>query len=476
MKKAELILSFILLPLDFFMIILAGLSAYFIRFSETATTVRPAIFELPFAQYFQALLIIGGLCLPIFALAGLYTVRSARKLTKESFRVILACSLGLVLVVIIIFFRRELFDSRFIVLASWILAIVYIIIARSLVRWLQRKLYYYSIGTRKNILIGDSKTADNLMQKFSEDKNFGYEVVKRFRDFSTETANSAQEFIKQNEVDEIIQADPNLSKSQRLRLYDFADENHIIFKYAADLFGTKVLKTELMEVAGVPIVEVKKTPLDGWGKIIKRLIDILGSLLLIILFSPIFIITALMIKIDSKGPIFFSHKDDGSPLYRVGERGKLFYYFKFRSMVPGQDNMRYTELSSQNTRGDGPLVKIQNDPRVTKIGKFIRRWSIDELPELFLVLLGKMSLVGPRPHLSEEVAKYEHHHKKSLTIKPGVTGLAQISGRSDLSFEEEIKIDTYYIENWSLLLDISILIRTPLAIIKPAKRSNELKF
>ena len=120
-------------------------------------------------------------------------------------------------------------------------------------------------------------------------------------------------------------------------------------------------------------------------------------------------------------------------------------------------------------RGDGPMVKIKDDPRITRIGGFIRRWSIDELPELFLVLKGDMSLVGPRPHLPEEVAKYEHHHKKVLTLKPGITGMAQISGRSDLSFEEEVKLDTYYIENWSLLFDLSILFRTPIAVVRGRK-------
>mgnify|MGYP001593615585 FL=1 len=115
------------------------------------------------------------------------------------------------------------------------------------------------------------------------------------------------------------------------------------------------------------------------------------------------------------------------------------------------------------------MVKIKDDPLFTRVGKLIRRWSLDELPELFLVLKGDMSLVGPRPHLPEEVAKYEHHHKKVLTIKPGVSGMAQISGRGDLSFEEEVKLDTYYIENWSLALDLSILIRTPFAVIKGRK-------
>ncbi len=174
----------------------------------------------------------------------------------------------------------------------------------------------------------------------------------------------------------------------------------------------------------------------------------------------------LAIKLDSRGPIFFSRRDDGDPVTRVGEGGAPFKYFKFRSMIPNSDSMRYNELADRNMRADGPMVKIKDDPRITRVGKIIRRWSIDELPELFLVFIGDMSLVGPRPHLPEEVAKYENYHRKTLTVKPGITGLAQVSGRSDLLFEEEAKLDIYYIENWSMLLDISILLRTPFAVLK----------
>jgi len=220
------------------------------------------------------------------------------------------------------------------------------------------------------------------------------------------------------------------------------------------------------EIIGIPVVEVKKTTLEGWGRVVKRVMDILVAGFLIILLSPIYIITAIAIKLNSRGPVFFAHRDDGTPVTRVGEKGIPFHYFKFRSMVDKVDNMRYNELADRNMRSDGPMVKIKDDPRITAVGKFIRRFSIDELPELFLVFAGRMSLVGPRPHLPEEVAKYEHHHKKTLTIKPGITGLAQVSGRSDLLFEEEVKLDVYYIENWSLLLDFSILLKTPMAVLK----------
>jgi len=466
MKRAELFFSFLLVPLDFLMIVLAGITAYYIRFSEFTTEIRPVIFDLSFTSYLKILLIIAILWLIIFALAGLYNIRGYKKIVKEFYRVILACSTGLMLIVILIFLRRELFDSRFIVLAGWVLAIFYISISRSLIRLLQRHLYKHNIGVHKIILVGNSKTAENLMQEFSKNKYIGFEVVKRLRDFSIETSQELIEFMKTKKIDEIIQSDPNLSKAETLRLFDFCDDNHIIFKYAADLLGTKVLKTEVSEYAGVPVVEVKKTPLDGWGRIAKRIFDIVGSVVLIIILSPVLLLTAILIKLDSRGPIFFSKRDDGSLLHRVGQGGESFHYFKFRSMRDKSDSMRYNELADQNIRGDGPMVKIKDDPRVTRVGKFIRRWSIDELPELFLVFKGNMSLVGPRPHLPEEVAKYEHHHKKVLTIKPGITGMGQISGRSDLSFEEEVKLDTYYIENWSLLLDLSILLRTPGAVIK----------
>jgi len=469
MKRSELFFSFLLVPLDFLMIVLAGISAYCIRYAEFFQELRPVIFELEFRGYIKIVLLIAFFWLIIFALAGLYNIKGARRLVKEIYRVILACSTGFMLIVVLIFIRRELFDSRFIVLAGWVLAIFYIIVARSLVRLIQRALFKYGIGVHKVIMVGNSKTTDSLIHEFSSQKNSGYEVVKRLRDFSIETAQELSEFLKTKEIDEIIQSDPNLSKTEILRLYDFADEHHLIFKYAADLLGAKVLRTEVAEIAGIPIVEVKKTPLDGWGRIVKRICDIFGSLILIIITSPIMFLAALAIKIDSHGPVFFSRRDDGRPLYRVGQGGKLFRYFKFRSMIPGTDSMRYNELADKNLRAGSPMVKIEDDPRITRAGKFIRRWSIDELPELFLVLVGKMSLVGPRPHLPEEVAKYEHHHKKVLTLKPGITGIAQISGRSDLTFEDEVKLDSYYIENWSLLLDLSILLRTPLAVVRDRK-------
>ena len=471
MKKSELFFSFLLVPLDFLMIILAGISAYYLRFTSVAAEIRPVIFNLPFSGYFQILLLISFTWLLIFAFAGLYNIKGSRRLTAEVYRVILACSTGLMLIVVMIFVFRELFSSRFIVLAGWLLAIVYISFARIIIRLVQRTLLRYGIGVHKIVLVGNSNTTDALIYEFSSRKNSGYEVVKRLKNFNLEATEDLVEFIKNCEVDEIIQSDPNLSKAEVIRLFDFADENHIIFKYAADLLGAKVLKTEVSEVAGIPIVEVKKTPLDGWGRIIKRIFDIVSASFFIIIFSPVLIIAALIIKLDSQGPVIYKNE-------RVLKNG-TFKLFKFRSMIyqycVGEDygNDQALELErkliEEKSVKAGPVYKIADDPRLTGVGKFIRRWSIDELPQFFNVLRGDMSLVGPRPHQPREVAKYERHHKKVLSIKPGLTGLAQISGRSDLSFEDEVKLDSYYIENWSLLFDIAIVVRTPLAVLRGRK-------
>jgi lipopolysaccharide/colanic/teichoic acid biosynthesis glycosyltransferase len=212
---------------------------------------------------------------------------------------------------------------------------------------------------------------------------------------------------------------------------------------------------------------MRNTKLSGWGRVMKRIFDIAVSSIALVVLSPLFLIVALLIKIeDPKSGILWLYLDDGKTVAkRVGYMRKLFYCFKFRTMKPKSHMMRYNELSKRDIRGD-ELVKIGNDPRITKVGRILRRFDIDELPQLINVMIGNMSLVGPRPHLPEEVARYKNHHQFVFNIKPGVTGLSQISGRSDLSFENEVKLDSYYIENWSLLMDIKIILKTVFVVFR----------
>jgi len=193
---------------------------------------------------------------------------------------------------------------------------------------------------------------------------------------------------------------------------------------------------------------------------LAELADIVAAVILVIITLPIQIIVALAIFIENPGQVFFVHE-------RVGQGGRSYRHFKFRSMVKDAHKYRFDpEFLRQfgNERNTGPLFKLSHDPRITKVGAIIRKLSIDEIPEFYLVLFGHMSLVGPRPHLPGEVANYRPDQRQVLAIKPGITGMAQVSGRADLTFDEEVRLDMFYIENWNPWLDIIILLKTPLVV------------
>jgi len=465
MKRSELLFTAIKPPLDYLALIFAALAAYFIRYWPAIQNIRPVVFDLSFRDYLSLVIGIALFWLIIFALAGLYTIGGTKRLREELGRTFVACSAGLALVLAVMVFSRFLFDSRFIILTSWFLAIIFVGIERIFIRAGQKISYKFGFGVHRIVIIGNGQVAKNLAEEFTKHKSLGYKIAAQFLNFDAKTSNQLKQMAEANAIDEIIEINPNANTEQTIDLINFINEYHLDFRYTADLLGTQLTNIDVTTYAGMPIVEVKKTRLDGWGRINKRIFDIFDSIILIILTSPIMLITALAIKIDSAGPIFFRYK-------RMGQFGKPFNYFKLRSMIKDAHKYRFDPeflARQKNLREGSPMIKFKNDPRITRVGKFIRRFSIDELPELFLVLIGKMSLVGPRPHEIEEVERYQRHHKKVLTIKPGITGLAQISGRSDLNFEEEIKLDTFYIENWSLSLDLQILFKTPMAVLKRRK-------
>lgn len=465
MKKSELAFTALLVPLDFLLVFAAALTAHNLRFRAFAG-LRPVVFEIPLPQFMAFSAVVAGVFVLCFSLAGLYAVSGPRRIKSEVSRIFLASSAGIMAVIVLIFFKGELFSSRFIVLAAWLLALLYVATGRVLVRLGQRLLLRAGVGVHKVAVVGgDDRTTALLVGEFAKNPAMGYLVVQRVRSFDDVAEMELDRAVDAGNLDEIIVTDPDIDRETLARILGFAQSRHVTFRYSADLLATHAKNIEIGAVAGVPIVEIKGTRLDGWGRIFKRVFDILASSLLIVLTSPIMLAAAIAIKLDSRGPILFSRLDDGSFVTRIGEHGRAFRYFKFRSMKPGTHNLRYGELSHLDTRKDGPLVKLKDDPRVTRVGKFIRKYSIDELPELFLVFAGKMSLVGPRPHLPEEVAKYTTRQRRVLTVKPGITGMAQVSGRADLTFDEEVRLDTFYIENWSPWLDLAILVRTPIVVI-----------
>jgi exopolysaccharide biosynthesis polyprenyl glycosylphosphotransferase len=231
---------------------------------------------------------------------------------------------------------------------------------------------------------------------------------------------------------------------------------NVSFKLVPDLYEISLSRVNMHDLRGVPLIGIKPRDIPRLKRATKRAVDIVIATLALFFLLPVFGLIALAIKVDSAGPAFFLQK-------RVGQGGRLFPCLKFRSMYVDAERRR-RELLDAN-EADGPLFKIRDDPRRTRVGRLLRRLSIDELPQLVNVLRGEMSLIGPRPPLPAEVEEYQDWHMQRLAVRPGITGLWQIAGRSELPFDEMVLMDVYYIENWSLGMDFNILMRTVPAVL-----------
>lgn len=470
MKRSEIFLMVLQVPVDFFMLMLAGASAYFLRFTDWAIALKPIQFDLTFSEFFVHVTWVSLAWIIIFAFAGLYSPNPNRKFTRILARVFFACSTGLALVAMYVMFTQQLFDSRFLVAAAWGFAVVYVILGRFIMRGFKSLMYRVGLGQRRVVVIGTESVTEAIIETLQNRPELGYNVVAIFKSFSKAHISK----IKRLKIDELFFTNPRADEKEALRALDFCNENHITFKYSADLFATYAANMSVHPLAGVPIVELRKTRLSAWGRVLKRIFDIVVSLFFIVVLSPIMLLVALYILIETGAPIIYKNT-------RVGLRGKEFIVYKFRSMYTkdctgpqfGKEGKKAEKreeklIESQSSR-KGPIYKVHNDPRITPFGKFIRRWSLDELPQFFNVLGGSMSIVGPRPHQPREVEGYEKKHRTVFSIKPGITGLAQISGRSDLGYAEEMKLDILYIERWKVSLDIIILLKTPFILFKKRK-------
>lgn len=449
-KKSELFFNVLLLPVDFLMIVLAGVATYLAR-TKILGSFRPVLFEfnLPFEKYFFLVLFAALVFVAIFAIAGLYKLRATTGLFEEFFRIVIASSAGIMSLIVYIFLRQELFNSRFLVLGGWIFVVIFVSMGRFLVRYLQRNFVAkYNFGIHRVLIIGDDKVSSKIAEEIEQNPAAGYRIVKHLKDPELSQVKSA---IGNPGIDEIILANPNYPAERVLEILDFCNENHLAFKFVPNIYQTLTANYSVDVLAGIPLIELRRTSLDGWGRVIKRAVDFAGGLFALMIFSPILLMVAFAIKWETEGPVFVK-------LRRMSQN-RAFELLKFRSMVNNAEELK-PYLAAFNERQDGPLFKMKNDPRVTKVGRFIRKYRLDELPQFINVLKGDISLVGPRPHQPDEIAKYQKHHKKVLAIKAGATGLAQVSGSSDLPFEEEVALDSFYVENWSLIQDIKVILRT----------------
>jgi exopolysaccharide biosynthesis polyprenyl glycosylphosphotransferase len=261
----------------------------------------------------------------------------------------------------------------------------------------------------------------------------------------------AKEIANERNVNQIILTHQAWDENTLLKFYDWCENTQISLKFIPDIVhicrGEIVIDSSL----DLPIFQLKPVSLRGFNFYFKRIVDLVISIIILSVIWPILFAIAILIKLDSPGPFLYQHK-------RMGYRGKTFNFYKFRTMVTDADKL--LEQFKNKSERKGPVFKMSNDPRVTKLGKMLRRFSIDEIPQLLNVLKGNMSLVGPRPQVLWEAAAYDDWARRRLRILPGITGLWQVSGRASLSYEEMIELDIYYIENWTLGMDIEILIKT----------------
>ena len=462
MKKSELFFGAIVLPIDFLALLLAGAAAYYLRVSPLIQRLRPAVFEvdLPFTEFMQLVTIVSVIIVAIFAVQGLYSMQATRRALDETTSIFSGITLGIMLVIVGMFLRAEIFQSRFILLAAYVFGVGLVLAGRFTVRRLQRWLLSRGYGVHRVLLAGNGRLARKLALVFAARPQLGYRVV---ADVPIVRWDLLEAVLREKGVDEVIQTDPTLPEEDNLLLLDFCEQYKIDYKYIPNLFETHAAHMRFRQLGSVPIMELLRTPLDGWGRIAKRTMDIVGAALGLLILSPVLGLIALFIRLDTPGSIFYKQT-------RVGRNMRPFEIFKFRSMYAkycvgdlygGMVAAEFDdELRAVGNERSGPLFKMKADPRITRVGRFLRKWRIDELPQLINVLTGEMSLLGPRPHLAKEVARYDKYQRKLFTIKPGMSGMAQVAGSSGLPFDEEAKLDIAYIEQWSLRLDLILLLKT----------------
>ena len=464
MKRAELLFNLFSIPVDIVSLIAAGVVSFYIR-SRVEDYVGPVTFQLELNQFMSVIAWMIPVLLIVFASLGLYNLKGTRRFISEFARIALGTSLGLLLVVLLFFFDQSIFPSRFIILATWILSTIFVWIGRYLLKRLQVFLFAKGYGLHNLLLINGAAVESDAINRILNNKRYGYRVIEEIN-YSQNTLSEIAGLYTDKNFDELMVANPHISQEDNAALVEFARSKGLQFSFVPNLFEVQRNVIELGNFSGIPVISLKNSPLDGWGKVLKRMFDIGASLSCILITSPAFIIIYLAVKLDSSGPAIYKQKRGG---YR-----KDFQFYKFRSMFThmsggaeygGEEAERIREeLWKNNTRGgyESPFLKMKNDPRVTRVGRIIRKTKLDELPQFWNVLLGSMSMVGPRAHMVEEVARYRESHRRMFSIKPGIFGMSQNAQMlwPDLPFDEEIKINTFYIENWSLWLDIKVLVKS----------------
>ncbi len=456
-------LPWVTLVTDIILINVAFPIAYWLRYDlQLFRSVDPAN-NVPYRVYLPMVALLTLVWVLASRREGAYDLRRGRPLFDDLYGLVNATTTAIMLLVVLVFFYRRLFYSRIIFIYAGLLIILLVGLAR-IARWLiLSRLRQAGQGVDRVLIIGAGEIGRTVMRNMIAQPELGYRVVgfldddpvKRGTDIGPIKALGPIEnlpaVVKEHQIDQVVITLPWQYHRKIVRLVNEAEQTGIRARVVPDLFQLSLGGIDLEAINGIPLISIKQSALTGFNYTLKRAVDLFVSSVAIILLAPLWLLVAIAIRLDSPGPVLFRQE-------RVGRHGKPFVLYKFRSMY--QDAEAQLEKLREKNEAAGPLFKMRDDPRRTRVGRIIRRTSIDELPQLINVLRGEMSLVGPRPGLASEVAQYQDWHRKRLEVLPGITGLWQVSGRSNLTFDEMVMLDIYYAENWSLSLDLRIMLRT----------------
>lgn len=377
---------------------------------------------------------------------------------------------------------REFSYSRAVFVVNFFILLVLLIGFHLLIRIVQTMFRRKGINLIPAVIVGTNIEAENTIAELEMRADLGYRVIAVLTTESGEDLDivggkpvlgdfsALPDLVRQFGIREVIITENRLSSDRLFEMMmQIGRKGRVEFRYAPSLFELLPQKTSVDQIGVLPMVRLFREPLSDGSRFIKRLSDLAIATIAILITAPLWIVSALAVKFGSRGPVFFKQE-------RVGMDGRVFLCYKFRTMQADADEGIHREAYRQNIESEDlantgsahqPVYgKVKNDERITNAGKWLRRTSIDELPQFLNVLKGDMSVVGPRPPIPYEVEEYELRHRKRLDMKPGITGLWQVSGRNRLPFEEMVRIDIYYIENWSLFLDAKILMQTIPAVVR----------
>jgi exopolysaccharide biosynthesis polyprenyl glycosylphosphotransferase len=456
----------VLVLLDFAMVNLAFYLAWYARYRLGLVLDLDPGNYVEHETYLPLQLALAVIFVSMLALWGLYRLPRAASALDDLSTIFTAAGLSLMTLFAASTFVRYPAESRLTLIFAWALITVMVVVGRAIYLWLVGLLHQRGIAVARTLVVGDNTVGRMIMQALAARPHLGYDVAgfvasENDTDFGRfhwlGSPDEIERIIRDYGIDQVVIALPSTSHEAIMRIVDHCRRDGVQFRLVPDLYEMSLGRLDIDTVSGIPLMGMKEHAIRGFNFFLKRLIDVVVALVMLVLFWWAYVLLAALIWLEDR---------DGSPFFgqtRVGRDGQDFTCWKFRSMRPDAET-QLDQLLAYN-EAEGPIFKIRDDPRRTRVGAFIRRWSLDELPQLWNVLLGDMSIVGPRPATPREVALYEDWQRQRLETLPGITGLWQVSGRSELGFPEQVLLDIMYLENWSLGLDLRIMLRTAPAVL-----------